>query len=169
MNLLEPPCKATEIGSGSRPLLDYAVPPLRDTLYSEFWVLVKKVALSLPFSPLSQATVRERRGGHLEPWEGAVCGAVAGGTAAGITTPLDVAKTRIMLAKVGGREGGREGRGGEGRGGEGRGGEGRGGEGRGGEQKIYHCEHYFRVVIWRQECPFPKSSSPLQEPKESQG
>ena len=35
------------------------------------------------------------------PWQGAVCGAVAGGTSAAITTPLDVAKTRRMLAKVG--------------------------------------------------------------------
>ena len=37
------------------------------------------------------------------------------------------------MSLEGGRDGGREGRGGEGRGGEGRGGEGRGGEGRGGE------------------------------------
>lgn len=34
----------------------------------------------------------------LESWEVASCGAVAGGVAAAITTPLDVAKTRIMLA-----------------------------------------------------------------------
>ncbi len=47
-----------------------------------------------------QATVRERHGGRLEAWQGAVCGAVAGGIAAGCTTPLDVAKTRIMLANV---------------------------------------------------------------------
>lgn len=37
----------------------------------------------------------------VEPWQSSVCGAIAGCTAAGITTPLDVAKTRIMLAEIG--------------------------------------------------------------------
>ena len=47
-----------------------------------------------------QSTWSRLQGFPLEPWQGAVCGAMAGGTAAAITTPLDVAKTRIMLAKV---------------------------------------------------------------------
>ena len=34
------------------------------------------------------------------PWQASLCGAVAGGFSAAVTTPLDVAKTRIMLAKV---------------------------------------------------------------------
>ncbi|XP_052772779.1 S-adenosylmethionine mitochondrial carrier protein-like [Mya arenaria] len=40
--------------------------------------------------------------GHpVEPWQSAICGAAAGCFGAGITTPLDVAKTRIMLAEKG--------------------------------------------------------------------
>lgn len=33
--------------------------------------------------------------------EAAVCGSIAGGIAAGLTTPLDVCKTRIMLSERG--------------------------------------------------------------------
>lgn len=37
---------------------------------------------------------------ELEPWKGAICGSLAGATAAAITTPLDVIKTRLMLSKL---------------------------------------------------------------------
>lgn len=36
--------------------------------------------------------------GHLGPLEGALCGSVGGCVAAGLTTPLDVVKTRLMTA-----------------------------------------------------------------------
>ena len=44
---------------------------------------------------------RTRQMREVEAWQSAVCGSVAGGFGAAITTPLDVAKTRIMLAKSG--------------------------------------------------------------------
>jgi len=34
-----------------------------------------------------------------EPYQAAICGAIAGAIAAGVTTPLDVAKTRITLSE----------------------------------------------------------------------
>jgi len=41
--------------------------------------------------------VRDRHGGDCSPFQGAACGALSGGFSASITTPFDLAKTRIML------------------------------------------------------------------------
>nr|XP_022298968.1 S-adenosylmethionine mitochondrial carrier protein-like [Crassostrea virginica]XP_022298969.1 S-adenosylmethionine mitochondrial carrier protein-like [Crassostrea virginica] len=41
------------------------------------------------------------QGNPVDPWQSSICGAFSGCVAAGITTPLDVAKTRIMLAETG--------------------------------------------------------------------
>ncbi|KAG5184995.1 mitochondrial phosphate carrier protein [Tribonema minus] len=41
------------------------------------------------------------KGAPLAPWQGSLCGSVAGGIAAALTTPLDVVKTRLMTQTLG--------------------------------------------------------------------
>ncbi|KAK3918747.1 S-adenosylmethionine mitochondrial carrier protein [Frankliniella fusca] len=53
--------------------------------------------LQFPLWEILKSSWQEKKGITLLPWEGALCGAIAGGFSAAITTPLDVAKTRIML------------------------------------------------------------------------
>ncbi|XP_011349549.1 S-adenosylmethionine mitochondrial carrier protein homolog isoform X2 [Ooceraea biroi] len=71
-------------------------------LYRGYWSTVLR---DMPFSivqfPLWEYlkrfyTVYIKR--EIYPAESAICGAIAGGISAAVTTPLDVAKTRIMLA-----------------------------------------------------------------------
>ncbi|XP_043213342.1 S-adenosylmethionine mitochondrial carrier protein-like [Amphibalanus amphitrite] len=54
--------------------------------------------LQLPLWEALKAAWGRQRGRPVEPWQSGLCGGVAGGVSAAITTPLDVAKTRIMLA-----------------------------------------------------------------------
>jgi len=72
-------------------------------LYRGFWTTVaREVPFSLLQFPLWEhlkATIAARSGRlTATPAESAACGAVAGGLSALATTPLDVAKTRIMLS-----------------------------------------------------------------------
>lgn len=60
--------------------------------------------IQFPLWEYLKATWRDSQGHPLDPWQGAVCGACAGAVAAALTTPLDVAKTRVMLAKSGDME-----------------------------------------------------------------
>ncbi|OBT79029.1 hypothetical protein VF21_02394 [Pseudogymnoascus sp. 05NY08] len=46
-----------------------------------------------------RTTQRDEGRGKIKAWESGLAGSMAGATAAGITTPLDVLKTRMMLAK----------------------------------------------------------------------
>ncbi|XP_062615864.1 mitochondrial S-adenosylmethionine carrier protein-like [Saccostrea cucullata] len=86
---------------------------LRETLRTEgvrglYRGYVSTVLREIPFSfiqfPLWEyfkKTWSSIQGSPVDPWQSSICGATSGCIAAGITTPLDVAKTRIMLAETG--------------------------------------------------------------------
>jgi solute carrier family 25 S-adenosylmethionine transporter 26 len=57
--------------------------------------------IQFPLWEFMKSTWSEKSGQPITAWQSSVCGAVAGGTSAAITTPLDVVKTRIILAEKG--------------------------------------------------------------------
>ncbi|XP_052745104.1 S-adenosylmethionine mitochondrial carrier protein homolog isoform X1 [Bicyclus anynana] len=54
--------------------------------------------IELPLWEMMKSVVRARNDGDITSFQSALCGSIAGGIAAASTTPLDLAKTRIMLA-----------------------------------------------------------------------
>lgn len=71
--------------------------------YRGFWsTVIREVPFSFIQFPLWEALKkRVAKDGVVTPRQSAVCGAASGMFAAGLTNPLDVAKTRIMLADSG--------------------------------------------------------------------
>ena len=66
------------------------------------------IARELPFSVIQfplweylKLKFSERSGQPPTAWQSSLCAGVAGGVSAALTTPLDVVKTRIMLAQIG--------------------------------------------------------------------
>ncbi|CAN7989574.1 unnamed protein product [Ixodes hexagonus] len=55
--------------------------------------------IQFPLWELFKAAWPVGESGHPPSWQAAISGALAGGIAAGLTTPFDAAKTRIMLAE----------------------------------------------------------------------
>ncbi|XP_022818672.1 S-adenosylmethionine mitochondrial carrier protein homolog [Spodoptera litura] len=54
--------------------------------------------IELPAWEMLKTTVRKYNNGEISSFQSAICGSIAGGFAAVLTTPLDLAKTRIMLS-----------------------------------------------------------------------
>lgn len=71
------------------------------TFYTGYWTTV---AREIPFSfiqfPMYEGLKKlwsTAQGSETRPWQGAACGSLAGAISSAITTPLDVAKTRMMI------------------------------------------------------------------------
>ncbi|KAL8618159.1 hypothetical protein ACOMHN_059166 [Nucella lapillus] len=108
--LLRVPVEVVKQRAQASPHLSSTV-VFRDTLASEglrglhrgyFSTVAREIPFSLMQFPLWELLKKlwsERTRQPIEAWQSSVCGAFSGGLSGAITTPLDVAKTRIMLAE----------------------------------------------------------------------
>lgn len=67
-----------------------------------FTTVSREIPFALIQFPLWERLKKEIgnwQGRPSSPWQGALCGSISGAFAAAVTTPLDVAKTRIMLGQ----------------------------------------------------------------------
>lgn len=110
--LIRVPVEVVKQRAQTSPALS-SVTVLRQTLASEgagglYRGYITTVLREIPFSfiqfPLWELFKKEwslRTQQPVAAWQSSICGAVSGGISAALTAPLDVAKTRIMLAKKG--------------------------------------------------------------------
>ncbi|CAK1590717.1 unnamed protein product [Parnassius mnemosyne] len=81
----------------------YKAEGFRNGLYRGFFSTVARdipfSLIELPVWELLKTMVKERNNGEINGLQSAICGSIAGGFTAAVTTPLDLAKTRIMLAE----------------------------------------------------------------------
>ncbi|XP_045540527.1 S-adenosylmethionine mitochondrial carrier protein [Papilio machaon] len=81
----------------------YKADGFRNGLYRGFFSTVARdipfSLIELPIWELLKTIVKDRNDGVITGFQSALCGSIAGGFTAAVTTPLDLAKTRIMLAE----------------------------------------------------------------------
>ncbi|CAJ0599646.1 unnamed protein product [Cylicocyclus nassatus] len=95
-----------QASSSKRMLSDVCIEIYKsDNLRGFYRGYVSTIIREIPFSIIQfplweywKDAIAARKGRECSPLEGAACGSAAGLVAAAITTPLDVAKTRIMLS-----------------------------------------------------------------------
>jgi len=93
-------------GSSSREIVrsTFKTEGLKGFYRGYFTTVAREIPFSLIQFPLWEflkRKVSDLKGSPTLPWEASLCGSIAGGVSAAITTPLDVAKTRLMLATAG--------------------------------------------------------------------
>jgi len=90
----------TSLSGGAKKLM--STEGIRGFYKGYLTTVTREVPFALIQFPLWERMKKEIatwQGRETSPWQGALCGSISGAFAAAVTTPLDVAKTRIMLGQ----------------------------------------------------------------------